>query len=117
MHGAPWALPFEYVENSPVYFLDRINTPLIMQAGAADIGIINHSDEVWVDLQSLKKAVSRGFIIGSIISVIGFLVLGFFWWGLWTNPDARLAARLLPSQLALNQQRPKTENEHDTESD
>jgi dipeptidyl aminopeptidase/acylaminoacyl peptidase len=58
MHGAPWALPFEYVENSPVYFLDRINTPLIMQAGAADIGIINHSDEVWVDLQSLKKAVT-----------------------------------------------------------
>jgi len=58
MRGAPWDLPFEYVENSPVYFLDRIKTPLIMEAGAADLGIINHSDEVWVDLQKLKKDVT-----------------------------------------------------------
>src|SRR5260370_34382490 len=31
------------------------------------------------DVASAMKAVERGFVLGSIISVIGFLVLGFFY--------------------------------------
>lgn len=57
MQAPPWEVPLRYVENSPVYFLDRVATPLIMEAGAADLGIINYSDEVWVDLQHLNKEV------------------------------------------------------------
>ncbi len=55
MGGAPWEVPLRYMQNSPIYYLDRITTPLILQAGADDAGIINHSDAVWVGLQHLKK--------------------------------------------------------------
>ncbi len=55
MGAAPWEAPLRYVENSPVYYLDRITTPLIVQAGADDEGIVRFSDQVWVGLQRLGK--------------------------------------------------------------
>lgn len=54
----PWEDPVRYIENSPVYYLDQVQTPLIIQAGAADSGIIQHSDQVWVGLQRLNKDVT-----------------------------------------------------------
>lgn len=51
----PWEAPALYVENSPYYQLNRIETPLLIQAGAADAGIVNHSDAVWVGMQRLNK--------------------------------------------------------------
>lgn len=53
----PWEAPQRYVQNSPIYYLNRIETPLLMQAGAADLGIIQHSDQVWTGLQRLNKEV------------------------------------------------------------
>jgi dipeptidyl aminopeptidase/acylaminoacyl peptidase len=53
--GAPWEVPLRYVENSPVFYLDRITTPLIVQAGADDESIVRFSDQVWVGLQRLGK--------------------------------------------------------------
>ncbi len=55
MRVPPWEAPMRYVENSPFYYLDRIETPLIIQAGTADGGIIKHSDQVWVGMQRLNK--------------------------------------------------------------
>src|SRR5262249_25790258 len=37
------------------------------------------------DVASAMKAVERGFVLGSIISVVGFLVLGFFYFRFDTN--------------------------------
>jgi dipeptidyl aminopeptidase/acylaminoacyl peptidase len=54
----PWEAPLRYVENSPIYYLDRVNAPLIIQAGTADSGIINHSDAVWVGMKRLGKDVT-----------------------------------------------------------
>jgi dipeptidyl aminopeptidase/acylaminoacyl peptidase len=55
MGAPPWEAPLRYVENSPVFYLDRITTPLIVQAGGDDEGIIRFSDQVWVGLQRLGK--------------------------------------------------------------
>jgi dipeptidyl aminopeptidase/acylaminoacyl peptidase len=55
MGGPPWEFPLRFVENSPVFYLDRITTPVIIQAGAEDEGIVRFSDQVWVGLQRLGK--------------------------------------------------------------
>src|SRR3546814_5720192 len=34
MKVPPWEAPQRYVENSPIYYLDRIETPLILQRSA-----------------------------------------------------------------------------------
>jgi dipeptidyl aminopeptidase/acylaminoacyl peptidase len=54
----PWSAPERYVTNSPVYYLDRITTPLLMQDGANDDCIVEFSDEVFIDLQSMGKDVT-----------------------------------------------------------
>lgn len=55
MKVPPWGAPQRYIENSPIYYLDRIKTPLIIQAGSADLSIVQHSDQVWVEMQRLSK--------------------------------------------------------------
>jgi len=55
MGAPPWEVPLRYVQNSPVFYLDRIDTPLIVQAGSEDELIVPLSDEVWVGLQRLGK--------------------------------------------------------------
>jgi dipeptidyl aminopeptidase/acylaminoacyl peptidase len=54
----PWENPFRYVENSPIFYLDRVQTPLLMQAGAEDEGIVAYSDQVFVALKRLQKEVA-----------------------------------------------------------
>lgn len=58
MQVPPWENPMRYVENSPIYYLDRIQTPLMMQAGADDEGIVEYSDQVYVALKRLDKNVT-----------------------------------------------------------
>jgi len=58
MQVPPWENPMRYVENSPVFYLDKIQTPLIMQAGADDEGIVEYSDQVFVALKRLDKNVT-----------------------------------------------------------
>src|SRR3546814_6866338 len=57
MKVPPWEAPQRYVENSPIYYLDRIETPLIIQAGSADLSIVQHSrsEEHTSELQSLMR--------------------------------------------------------------
>lgn len=54
----PWENPQRYLQNSPIYFLDRITTPLIIQAGGEDAAIVPFSDEVFVGLRALHKDVT-----------------------------------------------------------
>jgi len=55
MSVPPWEDPQRYVENSPIYYLDRIQTPLIIMAGSRDIAIVPFSDQVFVNLKRLRK--------------------------------------------------------------
>lgn len=58
MGAPPWGAPLRYVENSPVFYLDRVQTPLIIQAGSEDDAIVPYSDQVFVGLKRLQKDVT-----------------------------------------------------------
>jgi dipeptidyl aminopeptidase/acylaminoacyl peptidase len=58
MAAPPWEAPQRYVQNSPIYFLDRLQTPLIIQAGGADRAILPYSDQVFAGARRLNKDVT-----------------------------------------------------------
>ena len=56
MGGPPWQLPERYVQNSPIFFLDKVQTPLLINQGGMDTSPF-HSDEIFVGLRRLEKKV------------------------------------------------------------
>ncbi len=58
MGGPPWEQQQRYVDNSPIYILNKITTPLIIEAGGNDVSIVPYSDEVYVGMKRLKKDVT-----------------------------------------------------------
>ena len=58
MGGGPWAVPFRYVSDSPIYHLDRIQTPLLIAHGTEDSAVSpTLSDQVFVGLRQLGREV------------------------------------------------------------
>ena len=58
MGGTPWQFPDRYIENSPVFYLDRVETPLLIIQGAADRTVPPFlGDQLFVDLRRLGKDV------------------------------------------------------------
>lgn len=58
MGGTPWQFRDRYIENSPVFFLDRSETPLLLVHGDEDTTVAPFlSDEVFVDLRRLDREV------------------------------------------------------------
>jgi dipeptidyl aminopeptidase/acylaminoacyl peptidase len=58
MGGTPWQLRDRYIENSPVFYLDRVDTPLLIVHGAEDNAVASFlADEVFVGLRRLGKEV------------------------------------------------------------
>jgi len=53
--GAPWQVPQRYIENSPIFHLDRIQTPLLLGVGGADEEFVAQMNEVFVGLQRLGR--------------------------------------------------------------
>lgn len=58
MGGTPWQFRDRYIENSPVFYLDRVETPLLIVHGADDTAVHSFlADEVFVGLRRLGKEV------------------------------------------------------------
>ena len=58
MGGTPWEVRDRYIANSPVYYFDRIKTPLLMLHGTEDPTVAAFlGDEVFVDLRRLGKEI------------------------------------------------------------
>jgi dipeptidyl aminopeptidase/acylaminoacyl peptidase len=55
MRGNPWKYRERYVENSPIFLLDRVETPVLLTHGAADNAFL--ADEIFVGLRHLGKEV------------------------------------------------------------
>lgn len=56
MGGTPWEFRDRYIENSPIFYLDRIETPLLIVHGSADITVAPFlGDELFVGLRRLGK--------------------------------------------------------------
>jgi len=56
--GTPWEFRERYIENSPIFYLDRVETPLLIVQGERD-EIVSESlaDELFVDMRRLGKEV------------------------------------------------------------
>lgn len=58
MGGTPWEFRDRYIENSPIFFLDRVDTPLLIVYGGEDAAVAPFlGDEVFVGLRRLGKEV------------------------------------------------------------
>jgi dipeptidyl aminopeptidase/acylaminoacyl peptidase len=55
MGGTPWQYRDRYVQNSPVYYLDRVTTPVLIEYGATDSISNFNMPEAFVDLRRLNK--------------------------------------------------------------
>jgi dipeptidyl aminopeptidase/acylaminoacyl peptidase len=52
----PWDNPRRYIENSPYYYLNRVQTPLLLIHGTEDSAVpVTQSDQVFVGLRRLNK--------------------------------------------------------------
>jgi dipeptidyl aminopeptidase/acylaminoacyl peptidase len=58
MMGTPWQVRPRYIENSPIFFLDRVVTPVLIIHGARDKAVPSFlGDQVFVALRRLGKEV------------------------------------------------------------
>lgn len=59
MDGTPWDFRDRYMENSPFFYLNRVETPLLILHGSADTTVPSFlADQVFVALRRLGKTVS-----------------------------------------------------------
>lgn len=56
MGGPPWQFPERYVQNSPAFFLNKIETPLLISQGGMDVSPAG-AEEIFVGLRRLGKKV------------------------------------------------------------
>ena len=56
MGGPPWQFPERYLQNSPVFYLNKIETPLLINQGGMDLSPFQ-SDEIFVGLRRLGRKV------------------------------------------------------------
>jgi dipeptidyl aminopeptidase/acylaminoacyl peptidase len=58
MGGTPWQFRDRYIDNSPVFFLDRVQTPLLLIQGGSDNTVPpSEAEEIFVGLRRLGKEV------------------------------------------------------------
>lgn len=58
MGGTPWQFRDRYIENSPVFYLDRVDTPILIVHGSEDHAVLAFlGDEIFVGLRRLGKEV------------------------------------------------------------
>jgi len=55
MGASPWSDLWRYMRNSPVLFLDRVETPLLIMKGDQDYVSMSQGDEVFTGLYRLGK--------------------------------------------------------------
>jgi dipeptidyl aminopeptidase/acylaminoacyl peptidase len=59
MGGTPWEFRERYIENSPAFYLDRVETPLLVVQGSEDTGVAPFlGDQLFIALRRLGKEVT-----------------------------------------------------------
>ena len=59
MGGTPWEYRDRYFENSPFFYLDRVETPLLITHGTSDTAVpVFLGDQIFVALRRLGKEVT-----------------------------------------------------------
>jgi len=58
MGGTPWQFRERYIENSPLFFFNRVETPLLIVHGTEDSAVASFlGDQIFVALRRLGKNV------------------------------------------------------------
>src|SRR5260370_39136883 len=71
--GAPWEVRERYIEDSPVFYLDRVETPLLILHGSEDTTVLPFlADEIFVGLRRLGKEVEYAKYEGEGHVVTGY---------------------------------------------
>jgi dipeptidyl aminopeptidase/acylaminoacyl peptidase len=92
-----WQNKASFIENSPVFFLDRVQTPLLILQGTSDEATDpTHSDQVFVFLRSLGKEVEYVKYTNAVHAVnirsyphqIDFLNRTIAWFDRWLKAPA-----------------------------
>ncbi|MEO8432778.1 MAG: prolyl oligopeptidase family serine peptidase [Acidobacteriota bacterium] len=77
MGGSPWEFRSRYLENSPIFYLDRVKTPMLIIHGNEDDAVqSNLADEVFTGLRRLGKTVTYARYQGEN-----------HWEGAWSYPN------------------------------
>ncbi len=78
MEGSPWQYRERYIENSPLFYLDRVKTPLLIVQGRLDHAVPEEqSDQVFVGLRRLGREVEYARYAGEE-----------HWQGTWSAANA-----------------------------
>ena len=73
MGGTPWEVRERYIENSPIFYLDRVEAPVLLIHGAADHGVPPFlADQVFSGLRRLGKPVEYARYAGESHSEEGW---------------------------------------------
>jgi dipeptidyl aminopeptidase/acylaminoacyl peptidase len=90
--GSLWEKREKFIENSPIFYFDRVQTPLLIIQGTADTqNMVARSDEVFVSLRFLGKEVeyaryageSHGIIEWTFPNQVDYLNRVIAWFELW----------------------------------
>jgi dipeptidyl aminopeptidase/acylaminoacyl peptidase len=73
MGGSPWEYRDRYIQNSPVFFFDKVETPLLVLHGSRDIGVpVFLAEELFVSLRRLGKEVELARYEGESHVIMGY---------------------------------------------
>jgi dipeptidyl aminopeptidase/acylaminoacyl peptidase len=95
--GSLWEKRDKFIENSPIFYFDRVRTPVLLIHGTADIqAMVARSDEVFVSLRFLGKEVEYAKYVGESHGVtewsypnqIDYLNRTIAWFDRWLKPPA-----------------------------
>ncbi len=79
MGGTPWQYPARYHDNSPMFYLDRVETPLMMEHGTMDSLPMWWPDATFVAMRRLGKKVEYLNYAGEGHVVLGYANTVDFW--------------------------------------
>ncbi len=101
----PWNNPQLYVEQSPLFLADRINTPLLLLHGTADTNVpIGESIQMYTALKLLNKPVEFIQVEGENHAIydyqkrIGWNHTIYAWFAKWLKDDARWWESMYPDK-------------------
>jgi dipeptidyl aminopeptidase/acylaminoacyl peptidase len=91
MKGNPWQFKQRYYDNSPLFFLDQVKTPLLLERGVED-QISTYSENVYIALQVLGKDVElleydhEDHVLQQPVNVIDFWKRRLDWLDRYLSP-------------------------------
>ena len=72
MGGTLWEYRDRYIENSPIFYFDKVQTPILIIHGSRDIGVpLFLAEEIFVTLRRLGKEVELAKYEGEAHNIVG----------------------------------------------